>query len=453
MPPPSQRPGSTLQTLPDNALVPLADLQDASNAGMFGRYVAALADAASSDKVGPLPADASCPQPSLSGPETTSAQGPSALAQMYFRVHGLQSALVGPLPLLIHDREGAAAAAAAASSVVFPLLKTVRHLQKNALLPTSTQLQPPFALVLQRGLDVPASVSQGRGSCMALRSNVRLVNGSTMDILVALVGTFETLWGHSPSPGPESTRSIYRHTGGCSGGAPSDATLGSVLHLRNLQQLQPGGHMWLPASLLRGGSSGASSSSSSSAQLSVRLMHPSQPWQRQMEAKAAAGPAVEEPAWSQLVNVGEFAAMHSAAAALSGSGHAFGSARALLRCSQASSTAGPSSRDSPSSDCLLLEAEPTPDGCCWELTMRPPVVLRNHLPVPLQLSLVAEHLGMTRCGRYGTEIAYTDIPVYQCWSGLLIHFIALIMPQRTAFLSECCSLLLNAGSACSHCRR
>lgn len=335
-------------------------------------------------------------------------------AQLYFRVQGMQAALLGPVPL--------AAPPCRQRRLLFPISpplppsvppspqaagKGYSGPTAAATAPPLPPLRPPFALVA----DLCAAPPQGHeGICVSIYTNVALVNRTTVDLWVASEdggqpdAVAAAAAGSSSLHGartPASRTSSEAGTGGAFGSGPGSAAGaggagqdGPVL----LQRVAPGGRAVLPAALLR----------RTAPLLRVQL---AQHWSSAPppppppHALGGGSPLSASP-WSQPIDIRALAQGHPAASggiagtgagANSGAGAGTEGARGAAACHHLLlSCGGAGMAAAVHRFWMLAEAQVSEDGQGWELCLTPPVVLRNNLPVPVSLTLASESSGLSR---------------------------------------------------------
>lgn len=339
-------------------------------------------------------------------------------AQLYFRVQGMQAALLGPVPL--------AAPPCRQRRLLFPISpplppsvppspqaagKGYSGPTAAATAPPLPPLRPPFALVA----DLCAAPPQGHeGSCVSIYTNVALVNRTTVDLWLASedggqpdAAAAAAAAGSSSLHGartPASRASSDAGVGGAFGSGPSSAVGtggagqdGPVL----LQRVAPGGRAVLPAALLR----------RTAPLLRVQL---AQHWSSAPppppppHAMGGGSPLSASP-WSQPIDIRALAQGHpsplaasggiagTGAGANSGAGAGTEGARGAAACHHLLlSCGGAGMAAAVHRFWMLAEAQVSDDGQGWELCLTPPVVLRNNLPVPVSLTLASESSGLSR---------------------------------------------------------
>ena len=428
---------SDASVLPNNALVPLHPACDSGGAstGLQGMYVLSGQGSHTRTHAPPRPQrydGGIAPSTDVgrawteNGEEGSSVGtgrfGSSAPLQLHLRIPGLHSALQGPFPLTRRRTTTMMSSA----DVVIPFRGGSSDSPRAASRRASSspqEIRPGFALVLQHAV-MPPSARAGGGFCTALRSNVQLVNSSSLDILVAVIGDHAENNDQVISSSVSASHMSETAAVGGSGasvhraeGLSFEATRPKVIKC-----LAPGKSVWLPVSLLMGcfthpEEPGQSREGRHAPKLVVQPVRPFNTLARNSDldvgygsagGPGASGEWIDSGAWSEPVDVVELAAAHTLVANRIGSSDALGSARKLLTCRHSSSSSMQPKQSPLGSHtatvvgpgmlhaCLIIDAHPLSEGHGWEVSLLPPAILRNQLPVPIQVSLTSGHMGSQR---------------------------------------------------------
>eukprot|EP00955_Chlamydomonas_euryale_P019549 208205-Chlamydomonas_euryale.AAC.1 len=114
-----------------------------------------------------------------------------------------------------------------------------------------------------------------------------------------------------------------------------------------------------------------------------------------------------------------------------------GGARTLLVCE------GPGNRGQQT--CVLLEAALSSDGCGWQLTLKPPLVLHNNIPAPMVVTMAATGAG----GRWAASAASPFLALTALSAALHVWAIPGCVASCHARLGSACALAASCHAPAS----